>query len=110
MCAILVGEVTYQMTTKITDTIVLEVTGVDRKTYYPNEYAKPAETQTFITLSTGRDTLRTATISIPGNLPLGTRFKLTVEQIDDVTSATIHRGALPIIEDRKLIEGDGGVQ
>lgn len=94
---------------RITEVIHLEVTGVDRRTYYPNGYSKPADTLTVITLNHNNNgsesALRSASISIPGNLPLGTRFKLTIEQVDEVTPATIHRGALPVIEDRKLIEG-----
>jgi|SRR5579859_327699 len=98
------------MAKRITETITLEVTGVDQRTYYPNGYAKPTEVITQITLSAKESPLRSASVTIPGNLPLGTRFKLTIEQVDDVTPATIHRGALPIIEDHKLIEGsDGGV-
>ena len=63
-----------------------------------------------LSINTGmRDGLRSAAISIPGDLPLGTRFKLTVEQIDEVVSATIRRGALPTIEDDRLI-GDGEIQ
>lgn len=96
---------------KISEVIVLEVTGVDQRTYYPHGYAKPAETLTTITLThnaSGTGSLRRAEVTIPGNLPLGTRFKLTVEQVDDVTAATIHRGALPIVEDHRLIEGGGG--
>ena len=102
------------MAEKITETIVLEVTGVDQRTYYPHGYSSAAETITTISLTHnkhGQDSaLRSASITIPGNLPLGTRFKLTIEQIDEVTSATIHRGALPVIEDRKLIQGDGEIQ
>jgi len=102
------------MADKINDTIMLEVTGVDKRTYYPKGYSGDAETITTISLTHnkhGQDSaLRSADITIPGNLPLGTRFKLTIEQVDEVTPATIHRGALPVIEDHKLIEGgDGGV-
>ena len=98
---------------KITETIVLEVTGVDQRSYYPNGYNKPAQILTMIRLThnaEGGDGLRAATINIPGNLPLGTRFKVAIEQIDDVSAATIHRGALPVIEDAKLLAGEGEIQ
>jgi len=102
------------MADKITETIVLEVTGVDQRTYYPHGWSKPAENITTISLTHNKggqeSVLRSASVTIPGNLPLGTRFKLTIEQIDEVTSATIHRGALPIVEDRKLIEGGEEIQ
>ncbi len=92
----------------ITETIVLEVTGVDKKTWYPNGYMKPGETLTMIKLTTNtgnQEGLRSASVMIPGELPLGTRFKLTVEQVDDVTSATIHRGALPNIDESRYLKG-----
>lgn len=89
----------------VEETIILEVTGVDRKTWYPNGYSNPPETLTMMRLSTGDSGLRTAVLTIPGDLPLGTRFTLTVTQLDDVTAATIHRGALPIIDDSKKLKG-----
>lgn len=99
------------MSEKITETVMLEVTGVSQQAYYPKGWAEPSETITKITLSHnahGTDSvLRSASVTIPGNLPLGTRFKLTIEQIDEVTSATIHRGALPNVVDHKLVEGGG---
>ena len=95
----------------ITEEIVLEVTGVTRHTHYPKGYGGDSETLTMIKLSHnphGTAGLRSATITIPGDLPIGTRFKLTIEQADEVTAATIHRGALPIIDDSRQLKGTGG--
>ena len=95
----------------ITETIILEVTGVSKQTWYPNGYTKPSETLTMIQLTvnvSGQEGLRSASVRIPGDLPLGTRFKLNIEQLDDVTAATIHRGALPIIDDSKQLRGTSG--
>ena len=89
---------------KITETIVLEVTNVDSKTWYPKGYGAPSERITLITLKHDGE-YRKAEIKIAGNVPLGTRFKLEISQIDDVTPATIHRGALPIIEEANLLTG-----
>ena len=92
----------------ITETIILEVTDVSTKTHYPMGYDKPSETLTMIRLchnEGGRESNRQADIVIPGNLPIGTRFKLNIEQVDEVTSATIHRGALPNIDESKLLRG-----
>ena len=89
---------------KIIDTLILEVTNCEEKSTRPNGWSKPAVDMTFITLK-HRSDIRPAQIVIPGNLPIGTRFKMVVEQIDEVTCATIQRGALPIIEDRNLLAG-----
>lgn len=97
------------MTEPITETLVLEVTGVDKKTWYPRGYSEPSETLTMIKLSSGdQDSIRRAEIAIPGDLPLGTRFKVTIKQADEVTAATIHRGALPIIDESRQLKGTGG--
>lgn len=96
-------------TSKITETIIFEVTGVKQESYYPEGYAKPAKQLTMLKISANPQLnagLRGGELALPGNLPLGTRFKVTLEQIDDVESATITRGALPNIVDRKLIEGE----
>lgn len=89
----------------ITETIVLEVTAVSKRTWYPNGYSKPSQELTMIRLATGGEGIRSAEVSIPGDLPMGTRFKLVVEQIDEVTAPTIYRGALPIIDDSKQLAG-----
>ena len=89
---------------KITEQILLEVTEVSQKTWYPNGYGKGSERITIITLAYDGE-YRKAEIKIAGNVPLGTRFELNIKQIDDVTPATIHRGALPIIEDKNLLAG-----
>ena len=90
---------------KINETIVLEVTSVDQRTHYPKGYGKPAERVTFITLEHDGPT-RKAEIKIIGDLPLGTRFRVDIVQLDDVTPATIQRGALPVIEDKNLLPAD----
>ena len=85
----------------IIETFFTEVTGVSRQTRYLQGYGKPATEYTAISLSSelrGGDhsPIRTCAISLPGDLPIGTRFKVTVEQVDEITPATIHRGALPV--------------
>ena len=92
----------------ITDTMVLEVSGVKEQRHHPYGFSKPAENLTTILLTHNASdyaAIRSASITIPGNLPIGTRFKVTIEQVDEVTSATIHRGALPIIDDSKQLMG-----
>ena len=95
---------------KITDEMILEGTGVKEQIHHPFGYGKPADkiTTILLTHNTGDyGVIRSASGTIPGNLPIGTRFKITIEQVDEVTSATIKRGALPnIIEDKLLVEGD----
>lgn len=93
----------------ITEILYGEVTRVENKTEYLNGYDKPPVKYTAINISSikqdNQSGIRAASITIPGNLPCGVQFKITVEQIDEVTPATINRGALPIIKDSKLIEG-----
>ena len=93
------------MSEPITETIVLEVTEVSQRTWYPNGYSKPSERITLLQLQYQGE-YRKAEIVIAGNLPLGTRFQLDIKQIDTVDSATIHRGALPTIEENKLLKGE----
>lgn len=99
------------MSTKlVTETFVCEVNGVSRQQWYLHGYSKPATEYTAISMQQNTQgqtpAIRTCTITLPADLPIGTRFKVTVEQVDEVTAATIHRGALPIIDDRKQIEGE----
>lgn len=100
---------------RITETFYAEVTRVERKSKYLNGYGHPPTEFTAISaksVTTGDDEgLRGVQFTLPGDLPVGTRFKVVIEQVDEVTAATIHRGALPEIKDSKLIKGgDGGVQ
>ena len=92
------------MADPIVETIVLEVTEVQQKTWYPKGYSGKSERITLLTLTYSGE-YRKAELTIAGNLPLGTRFQLDIKQIDEVTPATIQRGALPIIEDKNLLTG-----
>lgn len=96
------------MSQQITDTLVLEVTGVKDVVHHPYGYGKPSERLTTILLTHNAgdySAIRSASITIPGNLPIGTRFKVTIEQVDTVEAATIHRGALPVIDDSLQLKG-----
>lgn len=95
----------------VTETFVCEVDGVSRQSRYLNGYGKPATEFVAVSLRAGNNgadggPLRTCHISFPADLPIGTRFKVTVEQIDEVTTAVIHRGALPEIREYKQLDGE----
>jgi hypothetical protein len=95
----------------ITETLVCEVTNVEHNSRYLNGYSKPAVEFNSIELTGGSDSggiLRAAKITVPGELPIGTRFRVIIEQIDTVEPATIRRGALPNIVDEKLLDGGEG--
>jgi hypothetical protein len=98
------------MSNMVTETFVCEVNGVSRESKYLQGYGKPPTNYTAVSMeqSTQGQTepIRSCRITLPADLPIGTRFKVTVEQVDEVTAATIHRGALPVIDDRKQIEGE----
>lgn len=88
------------MTSKIKDEMIVEVTEVEAKNDRLHGYDQPATKYRKLTLSGNGDiynAMRSAKVSIPGDAPIGTRFKLTIEQIDEVTPATIIRGAIPNI-------------
>lgn len=89
----------------ITETLYGEVVGASRDTRYLEGYGKPPTvcTQVKIKFGDNDNALRVAAVRIPGDLPIGTRFKLELSQVDEVTPATIHRGAIPRID--AAIEG-----
>lgn len=89
----------------ITETMYGEVTGIERTQSYLSGYGKPVTVYTKLKIKFGdNDTsLRAAWVTVPADLPIGTRFRLTLEQVDEVTAATIHRGVIPQLEE--AIEG-----
>jgi hypothetical protein len=86
------------MANKIKDEIIVEVTEVKQKSEHLQGYDKPTTKFTEITMSSGGNQysgMRYATVRIAGDVPIGTRFRVIVEQVDEVTAATIFRGTLP---------------
>ena len=85
----------------ITETMYGEVIGVERTERYLSGYGKPATVYTAVKIKFGAEekSLRAGYVTLPADLPIGTRFRLDITQVDEVTSATIHRGAVPRLEE-----------
>jgi hypothetical protein len=92
---------------RIKEELILEVTG--QRQAEQNDYSKiPVKTTRYvaITMNLNADSYgskRSASITIPGNAPIGTRFKVTIEQVDDFNEVIIQRASLPPIQDGKLL-------